>query len=77
LVPAYCTRKEIRLFFVRGYSVDEFVETARTFDAGGVRPELMVSHVIGLDELPATMEAMRNGTAKTLKVHVDPTKTLL
>jgi (R,R)-butanediol dehydrogenase/meso-butanediol dehydrogenase/diacetyl reductase len=74
LVPAYCTRKEIRLFFVRGYSVDEFVETARIFDADKVRPEIMVSHVIALEELPATMEAMRNGTAKTLKVHVDPTR---
>jgi L-iditol 2-dehydrogenase len=72
LVPALCTLKEIRLFFPVGYTVDEFVETMHAFDSGRIDPEIMVSHVIALDELPRIMEAMRSGAMKSLKVHVDP-----
>ena len=72
VVPARCTAKEIRLLFPHAYTVDEIAETARAFDAGHVRPDLMVSDVISLEQLPQALEALRSGQQKSLKVHVDP-----
>jgi (R,R)-butanediol dehydrogenase/meso-butanediol dehydrogenase/diacetyl reductase len=71
--PATWSRKEITLYFPRAYTIAEFEETARSFDAGKIRPDIMVSHSIALEDLPATMDAMRSGKMKSLKVHVDPT----
>ena len=73
IVPIAWSRKEVSLYFPRAYTVDEFEATARAFDAGKIRPDVMVSHTIALEELPAAMDAMRSGKMKTLKVHVDPT----
>jgi threonine dehydrogenase-like Zn-dependent dehydrogenase len=72
VVPARCTAKEIQLLFPHAYTVDEIEETARAFDDGRVRPDLMVSDVISLEQLPATLLALRTGEQKSLKVHVDP-----
>jgi threonine dehydrogenase-like Zn-dependent dehydrogenase len=72
VTPALCAFKETRLYFPVAYSIDEFVETAETFNKGSVNPELMISDVIGLDALPTMFEKLRAG-ARTLKVHVDPT----
>ncbi|MGY1743690.1 MULTISPECIES: zinc-dependent alcohol dehydrogenase [unclassified Blastococcus] len=72
VVPALCAFKEATVVFPLSYTVDEFVETARAFDAGRLRAELMVSDVIALDELPGTMEQLRTGTRSALKVLVDP-----
>ncbi|TAL00082.1 MAG: alcohol dehydrogenase [Rhodospirillaceae bacterium] len=71
IVAARCTFKEVRMLFPLGYTVGEFAETANAFDSGRVRPELMVSDVIPLEDLPATLEKLRAG-AKSLKIHVDP-----
>jgi (R,R)-butanediol dehydrogenase/meso-butanediol dehydrogenase/diacetyl reductase len=71
VLPALCAFKEARLLFPLGYSIGEFTETLRAFDAELVRPELMVSDVIALDQLPAMLEDMR-GPHHHLKVHVDP-----
>jgi (R,R)-butanediol dehydrogenase/meso-butanediol dehydrogenase/diacetyl reductase len=73
IVPVAWSRKEVALYFPRAYTVHEFEQTARAFDAGKIRPDVMVSHTIALEDLPDTMEAMRSGKMKTLKVHVDPT----
>jgi (R,R)-butanediol dehydrogenase/meso-butanediol dehydrogenase/diacetyl reductase len=72
ITPAIGTFKELSLFFPMAYTADEFVETARAFESGGVDPELMVGEVIPLDDLPPTMEALRAGGGKHAKVHVDP-----
>jgi (R,R)-butanediol dehydrogenase/meso-butanediol dehydrogenase/diacetyl reductase len=71
LLPAACALKEVRLFFPIGYTAAEFEETARAFDADAVRPEAMVSDVIGLEALPAMLDRLRAG-GRTLKVQVDP-----
>jgi (R,R)-butanediol dehydrogenase/meso-butanediol dehydrogenase/diacetyl reductase len=71
IVGVRCTFKEVRLFFPLGYSIAEFAETANAFNSGHVRPELMVSEVIPLDELPNAIESVRSGR-KSLKIHVDP-----
>jgi len=71
ILPVYCAFKEIRLHFPVAYSVNEFVATARAFEAGKVKPEIMVDDVIGLEDVPVVIEKMRSGTG-TMKVQVDP-----
>jgi threonine dehydrogenase-like Zn-dependent dehydrogenase len=72
VIPALGVAKEIKLVFPHAYTVAEIAETSRAFDTGKVDPEIMVSDVITLEELPDAMEALRGGR-KSLKVHVDPT----
>ncbi len=72
VMPAALTFKEARVFFPVGYSVAEFEETARVFDADGFHPDQMVSDVIALDQLPDVLEALRSGRKRGLKVHVNP-----
>lgn len=71
VIPAGCTFKEVRLFFPLGYSLAEFEETARAFDAGGVHPDIMVGEVIALEDVPATIESLRAGR-RSLKIQMDP-----
>ena len=71
VLPAQCTFKELHLIFPLGYTIGEFTETIDAFEADALHPELMVSDVIGLDALPATIEAMR-APHSHLKVHVNP-----
>lgn len=71
ILPVYCAFKEIRLYFPIAYTVDEFAATARAFETGTVRPEIMIDEVIGLADVPAVIEKMRAG-ANTRKVQVDP-----
>jgi (R,R)-butanediol dehydrogenase/meso-butanediol dehydrogenase/diacetyl reductase len=63
--------KDLKLVFPIAYSVDEFVETARAFDAGLVRPDVMVSDVIPLSAVPDAIEALRQGR-QSRKIQVDP-----
>lgn len=71
IVPAMNSFKEVSLHFPLAYSIEDFTETIRAFDAGKVRPEEMVSATVRLDELPAMIEAMR-GPHEHLKVQVAP-----
>lgn len=72
LMPAACTFKEARLLFPVGYTVDEFVATARAFDADRVHPDLLVSDIIALEALPAVLDELRAGQRQSLKIHVNP-----
>lgn len=72
VVPALCAFKEASVVFPLSYTVDEFVASARAFEAGRLSAELMVSDVIALEQLPGTMEQLRAGTRSALKVLVDP-----
>ena len=72
LLPALCTFKEVRMLFPLGYTLDEFIETARAFDAGNILADAMIGDAIRLEDLPCTMEAMRGGTGM-LKIQVDLT----
>lgn len=71
MIAALCAFKGVTLRFPLGYSIDEFAETARKFDADAIKPEFMVGEIIPLNELPVTLENMRQG-AQRLKIHVDP-----
>lgn len=70
ILPIRYNFSEVRLLFPIGYTADEFEATARAFDAGRVRIEVMVSDVIALDALPMRLEAMRNSSGG-MKVQVD------
>ena len=72
IMPAACTFREASVFFPVGYTVEEFVETARAFDADRVHPDMMVSDVISLDALPTVLEELRAGQRNSMKIHVNP-----
>lgn len=76
LVAARCAFKEVSLVFPIAFTIDDFEATVRAFDADKIHPETMVSEIIALDELPAMIDRMRSGT-RTLKIHVDPSKSIL
>ncbi|KXU33796.1 hypothetical protein A0J57_03920 [Sphingobium sp. 22B] len=69
-VPAAATMKEAVIRFTSAYSLEEFQATADAFDAGGVEPRSLVDRRVGLDEVPAVLEAMRSGSSQALKTHV-------
>ncbi|HKQ83362.1 MAG TPA: alcohol dehydrogenase catalytic domain-containing protein [Steroidobacteraceae bacterium] len=70
IVPIRFGFREVRLLFPIGYTADEFAATARSFDAGRVSPENLLSDVISLDELPTRLDTMRTGGSGA-KVQVD------
>ena len=74
VAPAAFNFRETKLVFPIAYTIDEFVETARAFDADDMPPEAMVSDVIALEALPGMIEQMRAGAWRGLKVQVDPTR---
>jgi (R,R)-butanediol dehydrogenase/meso-butanediol dehydrogenase/diacetyl reductase len=73
LIAARCAFKEVTMVFPIAFTIDDFEATLRALDAGRIRPEIAVSEIIGLDELPATIERLRSG-ARPLKIQVDPGK---
>jgi (R,R)-butanediol dehydrogenase/meso-butanediol dehydrogenase/diacetyl reductase len=71
IVAAHCGFKGLKICFPFAYSLGEFIETVEAFEAGHIRPEIMVGDVIALEDLPAAIERMRAGS-QSLKVLVDP-----
>ena len=71
IVAARCGFKGLKICFPFAYSLGEFIETVEAFEAGRIRPEIMVSEVIALEDLPAAIERMRTGS-QSLKVLVNP-----
>ncbi len=76
MIPAMITFKEVSLHFPLAYSLEDFTETIRMFDAGKVRPGDMVSETIDLAGLPAMLETMR-GEHDHLKVQVAPNASVI
>lgn len=71
LLPARLTFKEAKLSFPLAYSAEEYIRTARTLEASGFHPDIMVSDVLPLASLGDAIASIRAG-AKTLKIHIDP-----
>jgi threonine dehydrogenase-like Zn-dependent dehydrogenase len=65
------TGKQARIIFSMGYTPEEFRLAASRMAQGDLAPRAMISATIGLDELPATIPALRAGANHT-KVQVDP-----
>lgn len=71
VTPILCSFKELTVVFPLGYSVADFEAAIREFDSGAVSPATMITQIIGLDELPKHLSALRNVSPKG-KVLVDP-----
>ena len=71
IIPAIGAFKDISLCFPLGYAAEDFVETIRHFDAGRIKPRVMVTETVPLAGLPALVEEMR-GPHDHLKVQIVP-----
>lgn len=69
VMPALAAYKCAAIRFVVGYGPDEFRHSANSFDKGHVDPGVVISRTVMLEDLPATMAALRQPNAET-KVHV-------
>lgn len=69
LVPAVAGYKGARLSFPVGYSLKDFEFAADTMLAGTVDPKTLITSVVPLAELPATLELLRGPNHET-KVQV-------
>lgn len=71
LRPLIAINKELSLQFVLGYSMQEFQESLQQIADGGFDVAQLVSHRIGLDEVPAMFDALQN-PEQFAKVLVEP-----
>lgn len=69
--PWLATWKRITIRFSYSYDLADFAHCVDMMDRGHVEPRSMISETVGLEALPAMLEAIRGGAAQT-KVHVDP-----
>jgi len=71
IVTAGALNKQLKLQFSLAYVMDDFTRSVAALDAGSVEPRAMLGETIGLDALPATIEALRQNKARG-KLLVDP-----
>lgn len=71
IVPALAGFKGVSLLFPVGYSLKDFQYVADVMDAGHVDPKILITSVVPLDDLQATLEYLR-GVNEETKVHVTP-----
>lgn len=71
LVPMTGIFKEVNVQFILGYSKTDWRLVLNLLDAGKLDPEPMITHVFGLEELPAQFEALRKPTDQ-IKLLVHP-----
>jgi threonine dehydrogenase-like Zn-dependent dehydrogenase len=69
VLPAMAGMKGVSLQFPVGYSLKDFQHVADTMDRGHADPKMLISSVVGLDDLPATFERLRGPNTET-KVQV-------
>jgi (R,R)-butanediol dehydrogenase/meso-butanediol dehydrogenase/diacetyl reductase len=70
-VPAVAMLKELRIQFVVGTSLGQFLQVADVLSAGHVEPRHMITDTISLEKLPQTFESLRTSSVQC-KVMVDP-----
>lgn len=71
IIPGIATAKQVRMSFSMCWTLEEFQHSVDILDRGHVEPRQMITKVVGLDALPAEIEALRAPNGET-KVHVDP-----
>lgn len=71
IIPALAAMKAAILQFPVGYTLPDFERVAREMDKGHADPKMLISSVIGLEELPARFSALR-GPNQGTKVQVCP-----
>jgi (R,R)-butanediol dehydrogenase/meso-butanediol dehydrogenase/diacetyl reductase len=71
LVPGFATMKQVRLQFSMAYRAQDFRAAVAALDAGHVEPRAMITRTVSLNELPQTLESLRN-PGSDCKVLVQP-----
>lgn len=71
VVPVMAGMKGVSVHFPVGYAKDDFRRTAQAMLDGGVDPTVMITSVIGMDEVPATFATLQ-GAHGEAKVHIAP-----
>lgn len=71
VIPAAAGMKGVSIHFPVGYSMDDFRETARAVLDSDTDPQIMISSVISLEEVPE-MFASLLGSHNQTKVHIAP-----
>lgn len=71
--PAMGVGKEITVHFSMMYSLNDYQVVADVLDGGYVDPRIMITDIVGLDQLPEAFEALRS-PHQHCKVMVDPWK---
>src|SRR5437016_3796348 len=59
ITPLQCILKEASVIFVLGYDPSDFNETIEALDSGKIKPQPMVTDIIGVDEVPEMFQALR------------------
>lgn len=70
--PFVAMVKQVRIQTAMLYSMRDFEVAADTLDSGEVAARAMITHRVGLDELPATFDALRRGRTTECKVMIAP-----
>ncbi len=70
IVPLNCILKEIGIEFIVGYNRAEFQETIDALASGKINAKQMITDVIGIEEVPAMFDSLRNPGARA-KVMVE------
>jgi (R,R)-butanediol dehydrogenase / meso-butanediol dehydrogenase / diacetyl reductase len=59
IMPLKCIMKEATVNFSLGYDRADFDETIGALSSGRIKPQAMVTDIIGVDQVPAMFEALR------------------
>lgn len=73
ILPRVAIRKELSIRFVLGYDRREFEMVLGMLADGRIQADHLITGVIGLDDLPATFEALRH-PGPHAKVLIDPSR---
>ena len=71
--PVLCTLKKLELIFPYGYNLADYETIIELISQGRIDPKPLISHIVGLDEVPEIFEALRSATDH-IKVLIDPWK---
>jgi (R,R)-butanediol dehydrogenase / meso-butanediol dehydrogenase / diacetyl reductase len=58
--PVQCILREVDLAFALGYDPSDFEETIQALASGRIKPEPMVTDIIGVEQVPEMFETLRH-----------------
>lgn len=64
IMPLHCIFKEVSIDFTLAYTRADFEETIAALASGKINADPMVTDIIGLEQVPATFEALRKPTTQ-------------
>ncbi len=63
-MPIKCIMKEVGVHFVLGYDRADFDDTIAALASGRIKPQPMVTDIIGIDQVPEMFTALRTPGAR-------------